>query len=201
MRLAEPIILASSSPRRIRMFEELKIPFEVIPARIDEKMNNGEQPEEFAKRAAEEKGRAVAGRLQNEGRAPWIVAADTIVVLDAEVLFKPIDGEDACSMLKKLAGRTHKVITGWTVGRADARWIIEHTETKVTFHSLTDEQMQSYVASGDGMDKAGAYAIQGLGSFLVDRVDGNYFNVVGLPISYVIRTLVEIGALPAFPMQ
>jgi len=192
------IVLASSSPRRKRMFEEMEIPFEIVPADIDESMLPGETPTEFALRVAGEKGLSVSTRLAREGRTPWIVAADTIVVLGDDVLTKPDDEKDAVRMLGLLSGREHTVITGWVVGRHQGPWVAERTATRVFFHALTDEQIRGYAATGDGMDKAGAYAIQGLGAFLVEKIDGDYFNVVGLPISRVVRALLDAGALAGF---
>ena len=183
------------------MFEDLKIPFEVIPADIAEQIRKGESPEIFACRIAEEKGMSVAEGLAQQNRFPWIVAADTVVVLDREVLGKPLSAADAHAMLEKLSGQTHAVITGWCVGRNGTPWRTEHTRTEVTFHQLSAQQIGGYVATGEGMDKAGAYAIQGRGTFLVDRIDGNYDNVVGLPISRVVRALISVGALPDFPLS
>jgi septum formation protein len=195
---AAPIVLASTSPRRRRMFEEMGIPFEIVAPDIDESMLPGEAPADFALRAAGEKGLAVATALARAGRTPWIVAADTIVVLGDEVLVKPADRAASASMLRRLSGREHTVITGWVVGRHPGPWIARRTETRVWFHALTEAQIEAYGATGDGMDKAGAYAVQGIGAFLVARIDGDYFNVVGLPISLVVRALVEVGALPGF---
>lgn len=191
-------MLASASPRRRRMFEEMAIPFEVIPADIDEAALPGEGPAEAALRVAGEKGLSVAARLAGEGRAPWIVAADTVVVLDGDVLTKPVDAGDAVRMLGRLSGREHTVITGWAVGRHGGPWVARATSTLVRFHPLSEDQIRGYAATGEGMDKAGAYAIQGLGAFLVERIDGDYFNVVGLPISLVVRALLDAGALPGF---
>jgi septum formation protein len=195
---ASRIVLASASPRRRRMFEEIAIPFEIVPADIDESMLPGEEPAEAALRVAGEKGLSVATALARSGRTPWIVAADTIVVLDDDVLTKPVDADDAARMLGMLSGREHTVITGWVVGRHQGPWTARTTATRVFFHALTDAQIRGYAASGDGLDKAGAYAIQGLGAFLVERIDGDYFNVVGLPISLVVRALIDAGALPGF---
>ncbi|MCP4599478.1 MAG: septum formation protein Maf [Proteobacteria bacterium] len=197
----KPIILASASPRRRKMFKDLGLEFEVIPAQIEEQIEPDEKPEAFTRRVAEEKARAVAERLKPEGRNNWIVGADTVVVLDGEVLQKPKSADQAHTMLSKLSGRTHTVVTGWTLGRNSGPWIVEHAETSVTFHKLNIEQIDGYVVTGEGMDKAGAYAIQGIGTFLVDRIDGNYFNVVGLPISHVVQALIQVGALPTFPVS
>lgn len=196
----DKLVLASASPRRMQMFAEIGLDVEVMPADIEERRADDESPEDFARRAAWDKARAVAERLWNSGQRRWVVGADTIVVLREEVLMKPRDAFEARSMLRKLSGRTHTVITGWVVGRYGGPWMVEHACTDVTFHDLTEEQISAYVATDEGMDKAGAYAIQGIGVFLVDRIDGNYFNVVGLPISYVVRALIEVGALPAFPL-
>lgn len=192
------IVLASASARRRRMLAEMGIPFEVVPADIDEAMAAGEAPGAYALRAAQEKASAVAETLARKGRTPWIVGADTIVVLGRDVLTKPADRAEAEAMLGRLSGREHTVITGWAVGRHGGPWISRTTETQVLFHALSPEQVRSYAATGEGMDKAGAYAIQGIGAFLVARIDGDYFNVVGLPISLVARALIEVGAMPGF---
>ncbi|MCU0664958.1 MAG: Maf family protein [Myxococcota bacterium] len=196
----DTLVLASVSPRRKRMFEELGLPIEIIPSDVVERRDKDESPEDFARRAAWDKARAVAERLWNAGRRPWLVGADTIVVLGDDVLMKPKDAFEAKAMLRKLSGRTHTVVTGWVAGRYGGPWMMEHAQTAVTFHDLSEAQIAAYVATDEGMDKAGAYAIQGIGVFLVDRINGDYFNVVGLPISRVVRALVEIGALPAFPL-
>lgn len=197
----EPIVLASASPRRRKMLAEAGIAFEVIPANVDETTLPGETPQEYAVRAAGEKGLAVAARLAREDRRPWILAADTVVVLDEAILHKPTDRVEAAEMLRRLSGRTHVVITGWTVGRHESQWIAHQEATAVTFHSLTEDEIQGYVATGEGMDKAGAYAIQEIGAFLVSRVEGDYFNVVGLPISRVLRALTEVGAIEGYPFN
>ena len=194
-----PIVLASQSPRRRRLLEGLGILFRVVPADIDETRRRGEAPAAFAARAAEEKGRAVMDRLGRDGDTPWIVSADTIVVLGDEILLKPRDIAEAERMIRQLSGRRHEVITGWAVGRMGEPWRVEHESTGVWFHDLGEAQIDGYAATGEGMDKAGAYAIQGVGAFLVERVEGCYFNVVGLPVSRVVRALVDAGALPAFP--
>jgi septum formation protein len=173
----------------------------VIPSDIEEARKEGESPARFAARAALEKGTEVMHRLEKAGDLPWIVSADTVVVLGDEILTKPSSREEAVSMTRRLSGRRHHVVTGWAVGRLGEPWHQEHEKTAVWFHALSDEQIQSYAASGEGMDKAGAYAIQGVGAFLVERIEGCYFNVVGLPVSRVVRALVGIGALPRYPIQ
>ena len=173
----------------------------MIPADIDEEMLEGELPVEFAVRAAGDKGLTVATRLAKENKRPWIVSADTVVVLGDEVLVKPKTKARPRSCSTNSAGRKHIVVTGWAVGRHDTNWRAKHLATHVQFHPLTNRQIDAYVATGEGMDKAGAYAIQGIGSFLVDSIEGNYLNVVGLPISHVVRDLIEIGALPDYPLS
>ena len=180
------------------MFQDMGIPFRVVVADIDETQMPGEQPVEFAMRAAGEKGLCVATRLAGENRHPWIVSADTIVLIDDQVLTKPVDDAHAREMLLQLSGRTHQVITGWAVGRHQGDWTVSHSRTAVTFHPLTSIQIDGYIATGEGRDKAGSYAIQDIGAFLVNRIEGDYFNVVGLPISQVVRTLLKKGALKDF---
>jgi len=197
---SDQLVLASASPRRRRLLADAGIAFEVLPADVDETMLPGETPEEYALRAAGEKGLSVAARLAREGRRPWILAADTVVVLDDLVLHKPVDDGEAGEMLRRLSGRTHTVISGWTVGRHEQSWIARHEATRVTFHELSEEEIAGYVATGEGRDKAGAYAIQEIGAFLVSRVDGDYFNVVGLPVSRVLRALAEVGAIERYPL-
>ena len=196
-----PIVLASQSPRRRALLEDLGIPFIQMPSNVDESRLDGELPRDFARRAAFEKGEDIRGRLEKEGKSPWIVSADTIVVLGDEVFFKPKNKAEARVMTARLSGRTHTVITGWAVIRSGIAPRVSHTETAVTFHRLTEAQIDGYVETGEGLDKAGAYAVQGIGTFLVEKIDGNYFNVVGLPVSHVVRALLEAGALPRYPLR
>ncbi len=196
----QPIVLASQSPRRKALLEDLRIPFIKMPSNIDEIRAEGESPRDFARRAAFEKGEDIRKRLALLGESPWILSADTIVVLEDEVFFKPRDKAEARVMTERLSGRTHTVITGWAVLKTGCPPRVEHTETEVTFHRLTTEQIDLYVSTGEGLDKAGAYAVQGIGTFLVEKIDGNYFNVVGLPVSHIVRALLEVGALPRYPL-
>jgi len=196
----ERIVLASASPRRQRLLREAGLSFEVVPADLDERRLPGETPADFARRAAGDKGLTVATRLARRSRRPWIVAADTVVALGDELLTKPRDREHAAEMLSLLAGRAHTVVTGWTVGRHEASWTAGQELTEVVFHPLEENEIEFYAATGEGDDKAGAYAIQGIGAFLVERIQGDYFNVVGLPISRVLRALVAAGALQRYPL-
>ncbi|HLE36306.1 MAG TPA: Maf family protein [Candidatus Acidoferrales bacterium] len=185
------LILASSSPRRAEVLADAGFTFEVVAARVDESRRAGEQAEAYVRRLAEAKARAVAGGVSPPA---IVIAADTVVVMDGEVLGKPASAEDAGRMLRRLSGRTHQVLTGLAVLKIPggaAR--VEIETTRVTFAPLTEAEIEAYVASGEPLDKAGAYAIQGRGGRLVARVEGCYFNVVGLPLARLYRILREMG--------
>jgi septum formation protein len=180
-------ILASSSPRRRDLLLQAGFDFDVRAAGIEEVPQPGELPEDFARRAAQDKALAVAARAPADS---LILGADTVVVIDGEILGKPADPQDAACMLRRLSGRAHRVITGVCLARSPRR--IEasnHETTRVTFRSLDEEEIRSYVESGEPLDKAGAYAIQGLASKFVAGISGCYFNVVGLPIPMVYEML------------
>ena len=181
-RFVHSVVLASGSPRRAELLRAAGIEFEVIVADIDERVHPGEAPAAYVARLAAEKARAVAG--QAAGRP--VLAADTAVVVDHDILGKPIDAADARRMLRRLSGRAHQVMTGVCV---DGVTRVE--TTTVEFASLSDAEIDWYVASGEPMDKAGAYAIQGLASRFVTRIAGSYSNVVGLPIAPVYAILTE----------
>lgn len=182
-----PIVLASASPRRSALLEQAGLRFEVLPPSVEETYR-GEPPEEFAREASARKAAAVA-RLRPEAA---VVAADTVVVLDGRVLGKPDGLEQARAMLAALSGREHRVITGVTVrwgerGRTGAR------ETRVWFRRLRPEEIDRYVATGEPLDKAGAYGIQGRGVLLVERLEGCYTNVVGLPLGLLRELFFDLG--------
>jgi septum formation protein len=184
------LILASASPRRAELLRNAGIEFEVTPAHVPELRQPGEPAEEFVRRLAREKGQAVAGQQPSR----LVLGADTEVVVDGEVLGKPRDADDAERMLRLLSGRSHAVITGVCLlgpGIADTR----AETTRVSFDVLSDEEISAYIASGEPLDKAGAYAIQGIASRWITRLDGCYFNVVGLPVPLVYRMLREHGAI------
>jgi septum formation protein len=184
------IILASASPRRQELLRNAGIPFTVQPADIDETPLAGESPRACAERLAREKALAVF-RRQPQG---YVLGADTIVVVDDAILGKPRDATDAARMLRMLAGRTHAVITGvCLVGPAASGQlpVASGTETEL---DLSDDEIRDYVASGEPMDKAGAYAIQGVASRWIPRIEGDYSNVVGLPVALVYAMLRERGA-------
>jgi septum formation protein len=177
------LVLASRSPRRSEILRNAGIPFAVNAADVDERVRNGEIPEEYALRLAEEKAMAVEA-----GPGDIVLGADTIVVIDNQILGKPADAEDAVRMLTLLQDRRHDVITGICVKRAD-RVERDWAATKVWFAAMSTNQILEYVASGEPMDKAGAYAIQGLASKFIERIDGSYSNVVGLPVALVYKHL------------
>ena len=178
-----PLILASQSPRRRELLTTAGIPFTVRAREVEEIHAPGEPPDDYARRLARAKAEAAW-----EDRNEIVLGADTIVVLDQEVLEKPRDAADARAMLRSLSGREHTVITGICL-RHPGGVQVDSTATRVRFAPLTDAEIDAYVATGEPMDKAGAYAIQGLASKFVERVDGCYFNVIGLPLSQVYRYL------------
>ena len=190
-------ILASASPRRAELLRAAGFDFEVRPAGADETVHPGELPEAYVRRVAEAKARAV---LPAAGDRP-VIAADTVVVVDGRILGKPADAEDAAAMLRALSGRRHQVLTGVNVSvrssasgepaRVDERTSVEVTH--VDFATLSDAEIAWYVSSGEPADKAGAYAVQGLASRFVRRVEGSYSNVVGLPVEVVYRMLAALG--------
>lgn len=179
-----PFVLASASPRRRELLESLDLDFTVRPAAVDETPNPGERPRDLVRRLAREKAEA-AGR---DGE--WVLAADTIVVEDGDVLGKPRDRAQAKEMLRRLQGRWHLVLTGVALRPPDGDTLHAVESTRVLFAELTPEQIDWYAATGEPDDKAGAYAVQGLGALFVDEIDGNYSNVVGLPLPTV-RQLFE----------
>lgn len=179
-----PIVLASSSPRRAALLTAAGIPFEASPPEVDESLRDGESPERYVRRLAVEKAEAVARR--HPGRI--VLGADTTVVFEDEVLAKPMDEADAARMLRALSGRVHQVITGVAVaGPAGTHEAPAFTE--VGFRALGDDEIARYIATGEPMDKAGAYGIQGRAAAFVTKVDGSYTNVVGLPVALVCRLL------------
>jgi septum formation protein len=192
------LVLASASPRRAELLRNAGIAFRVEAPDLEETPEPGEAPDDYARRLARDKARAVAPRCLGE----LVLAADTIVVVGNTLLEKPRDPADAARMLRLLSGRTHYVTTGVCLLLLETRsqnpeTVFEDVRsetTQVTFASLSEEEIQAYVATGQPMDKAGAYGIQEFASRLVTRVEGCYFNVVGLPVPLVYRMLREHGA-------
>jgi septum formation protein len=192
-----PIILGSASPRRAEVLESLRVPFVVRAAAIDEDVRAGEAPGAYLTRVVSAKLAAVYATLPEDdrARAAAILVADTSVIDGAIILGKPVDVDEAARMIARLSGRTHEVMTRFALGSAtDGRELFAQTvTTRVTFRALTLEQSRAYAESGEGLDKAGAYAAQGLGGALVERIEGSYSNVVGLPACEVACALERLG--------
>ena len=195
-----PFILASASLRRVELLRAAGFEFETLPTDVDEQVRPGEPPAEYVRRLAAEKSAAAREKLvvRQGCAAPVILAADTTVVVDGESLGKPRDADEAAAMLRRLSNRTHEVLTGVSL-RWGAREIGRVESTVVCFRALSDQEVAWYVASGEGTDKAGGYAIQGLASRFVTRIEGSYSNVVGLPVAVVAELLREITGHPAPP--
>jgi septum formation protein len=187
------LILASRSPRRAELLLRLGLTFEVVPAEIDESYTAGEAHPQHAERLAREKALAIAARFAGA----TVLGSDTIVVLDGEVLGKPVSTGDAVRMLGRLSGRVHQVFTGVAVARRGAvASAVERVE--VRFRELTPREREEYAATGEPLDKAGAYGIQGFGSALVESISGDYFAVMGLPIVRTLALLRSAGWRYAF---
>lgn len=182
------LVLASASPRRQELLRNAGISFEVQPADIPEDPLPGESAQECAERLAREKALAIAGKRPVD----VVLGADTVVVIDGQILGKPADAADAARMLRLLAGRKHEVITGVCLV-VRGQWSVASETTVVTMSAIGDAQIADYVASGEPMDKAGAYAIQGIASRWIPGIEGDYSNVVGLPVALVSRMLREKG--------
>jgi septum formation protein len=180
------LVLASQSPRRAEILRQAGIPFTVRVAPMDETPLSQEKPEDYVRRLAEAKARAVPA-----GPDEIVLGADTTVVIDDVVLGKPADEADARRMLTLLSGRRHEVLTGICLRRGEER-ILDHAVTAVWFAPMSAPEIDDYVASGEPMDKAGAYAVQGVASKFIPRIEGCYFNVVGLPIALVYRHYLKL---------
>ncbi len=184
------LILASASPRRAELLTSAGYRFEVQSADIDERVMPGEAAEDYVQRLATEKARAVLERTNPLGDDVLILGADTTVVVDANILGKPENDDDAARMIRRLAGRPHRVLTG--VSLCARRLQLDAVEETLVFvQPMTADEVAWYVASGEGRDKAGAYAIQGLAARFIPRIDGSYSNVVGLPVAVVAELLVR----------
>jgi len=195
-----PLVLGSASPRRRDILSGMGLPIRIEPADILEDVAHGEQPLDYVSRIVAEKLSAVAARVA----APFsaILVADTTVVIDGQILGKPRDTADAANLLRRIVGRSHFVYTRYAISVADAPSVIRaaHTvATEVSLRAASEEEITRYAASGEGLDKAGAYAAQGLGAFLIERIVGSYSNVVGLPACEVVLDLRALGLLGHFP--
>jgi septum formation protein len=192
------IVLASASPRRRELLAGLGIRFQVVPSQIDEERLADESAEDFVRRLSRDKALDVANRSDVEGR--WFIGSDTIVVCDQQILGKPTDHDDARRMLQLLSGRSHQVMSAYTIhDRATEEDIVHCEITEVRFRPLTGREIEGYIASGEPADKAGSYAIQGLGAFMVTAINGSYTSVVGLPLSQIVSDLIQLGAVALFP--
>ena len=191
-------VLASSSPRRRDLLGSIGAEFDVIPSHIPEERGEGETPEEYVARLSREKAHAVS--VHHPDR--WIIAADTTVALDDLVLEKPADAEDAKRMLAAIAGKTHVVYTGVTLTRSEPHYIDTHVATsEVRMLAMTSRDIAWYVETGEPLDKAGAYAAQGVGGMFIDSIHGSFTNVVGLPLALLFQMLRRAGIDPLYNRQ
>lgn len=198
---SRPVLLGSASPRRRDILQGLGLPIVVRPSDVPELQQPSDTPDTFLTRVVADK--LSASELQCQGEAfACVLVADTIVVLDERILGKPADQNDAARLVGLLAGRTHRVLTrfafSWQVdGVPYAR--ATTVESQVTMRSATPDEVRRYAATGEGLDKAGGYAVQGLGAFLVEKISGSYTNVVGLPACELVQELSAVGLLREFP--
>jgi septum formation protein len=189
----ERLILASASPRRRELLASLGLAFDVMPSDIPEVRASGESAEAYVTRLSREKAAAIAARHADR----WIIAADTVVVLGDELLEKPRDAADAARMLSTIAGKTHTVYTGLTILHGARNHVATRTQSsRVTMLPLAPDEIEWYVATGEPLDKAGAYAVQGVGAMFIDSIDGSYTNVVGLPLATLFLMLRDAGLDP-----
>jgi septum formation protein len=199
---ADPRIwLASASPRRRELLAQLGLSPLVRTSAVPEVLGDGEAPPHYTARLARQKGEAVLATLALDAGPDWLLAADTVVVEGDQILEKPLDRDHARALLGRLSGRWHEVWTAFWISDLTRRH--QHAEavvTRVRFRALGQGEVERYIDSGEPMDKAGAYGIQGLAGGFVERVEGCYFNVVGLPIERVTAALGALGALPHYPL-
>lgn len=192
--MKKEIILASNSPRRRELLKQIGLEFKVIPAEIeeDEGKEKGKSPVEVVKNNALMKAQKVAEMVSDSNS--FIIGADTIVVLDGKIIGKPKDEKDAINILKKLRGKYHYVFTGVAVFETpEKRFLVSTVKSKVKMRDYSDEEIIRYVATGEPMDKAGAYGIQGKGALLVEKIEGDYYNIVGLPLVRLYNLLERMG--------
>ena len=186
------LILASKSPRRSDLLEKAGLTFSIVPSDFDESSVAMSDPESYVKRLARSKAIDISKKYPDS----WVLGADTIVLIDDSILGKPGSKDEARSMLKQLSGKTHQVITGYCLCCQTKNDIISETvKTDVRFKTLSDAEIEWYIQTGEPFDKAGAYAIQGIGTFLVKSINGSYANVVGLPVCEVIEFLINEGVV------
>lgn len=184
------IILASASPRRKELLGRIGLRFEVEPSNYEEDMPSGLEPHELAQRISLEKAKVVASKHKNA----VVIAADTFIFFSGQILGKPRTENEARKMLKTINGKPHSVITGFSIiDTGKNKTLSKSVETKIYIKNLTSAEIDAYVKSKEPLDKAGAYAIQGLGAVIVERIEGDYFNVIGLPLSALTEALKEFG--------
>lgn len=192
----KPFILASASPRRQEMLRSLGLDFQVEAAEVDERLLVGETPENYVLRVAGEKAQTIAVTAPEA----WVVSADTAVVIGDEVLGKPDDSISALAMLKRLSGKRHRVLSGFCISCFQQDSTLQQlSETEVWFNDLSDAIWEAYVATGDPLDKAGAYGIQSFGGVLVKEIVGSYSNVVGLPLAEITNEMLRLGIIGLGP--
>ncbi len=183
------IVLASASPRRLQILQEYGLTAVVMPADIEEIRQENEEGKNYVTRLAQEKARTVLSRIAIEN-TDLIVAADTTVVYQEHILEKPRDHKDASRMLHMLSGNSHEVYTGYAlIFLPEQQWCINYVTTNITFHTLTEQQIQNYIDSGDPFDKAGGYGIQQVHNTFVKEIKGSYYNVMGLPIEEILEKI------------
>ena len=196
---ALPLLLGSASPRRREIIASLRIPCAVLPADIDERTEPGERPEPYLERIVSAKRLAVHARAGERAFGAMLVA-DTSVTLGDEILGKPADADEAERMLARLSGREHRVLTRYALALPDGSLVVERTvASRVWLRAASGSELHHYACTGEGLDKAGAYAVQGLGAFLVERIEGSYSNVVGLPACELVVDLRDAGLLGPYP--
>ena len=184
------IILASASPRRQELLEKIGLRFKVEPSNYEEDMPSGLEPHELARQISREKAKVVARKHKNA----VVIAADTFIVFGDQILGKPHTTIEAREMLKTLSGQSHSVITGFSIIDTETeKTLSESVETKVYIKKMTRAEIDTYIKSKEPLDKAGAYAIQGLGAVIVEKIEGDYFNVIGLPLSALTEALKQFG--------
>ena len=191
-----PLILASASPRRKRLLTQMGLPFRPVTSNINEEGISGD-PTQISRLLAEKK----SLQVYSKNKDSWILGADTVVAIDHHMLGKPENSDKAEQMLDLLSGKEHKVITGFCILTPSGK--VAHSEavtTLVRFIELTGQQIEAYISTVEPYGKAGSYAIQGIGSFMVESISGSYSNVVGLPLCVLIKVLLTVGALRSFPL-
>jgi septum formation protein len=197
-----PLVLGSGSPRRREILTSLGVPITVVVGSVDETVRASEDVSTYLARVVASKLAAAVAKLAQPAVVPAVLVADTIVVIDGEILGKPRDERDAVALLTRIVGRSHRVQTRYALlvgGSIDGPRVERTVESTVTMRAAGNDVVARYAATGEGLDKAGAYAAQGIGAFLVEKIEGSFTNVVGLPACEVARDLMELGLLLDFP--